>query len=414
MRTVSNQKWLLSLILRAVGPAPVRLVLGNRTEVSPPDTVPQFTVWIRDLRTALELLVDTEVGFGEAWTEDRIRIDGDLAAFLETIHASAAKVTNRPGWYSRVNSLLTSLRQANTSRGSRRNIRQHYDLGNDFYRLWLDRELVYTCAYFPSPSATLEEAQIAKMDYVCQKLRLRPGGTVVEAGCGWGALALHMARHYGVRVTAFNISREQIRHARQRALEENLSDRVNFVEDDYRNISGNFDVFVSVGMLEHVGPQYYAELGSVIHRAIGDRGRGLLHFIGRSSRGQFSRWIRKRIFPGAHAPSLSEALQVLEPFGYFVRDVEDLRPHYARTLEHWLDRFERSSEEVCAMYGAEFERAWRLYLAGSIAGFRTGALQLFQILFTGPQCEPIPWTRAYLYAAPEQAQRTREWIPATS
>jgi cyclopropane-fatty-acyl-phospholipid synthase len=414
MRTVSNQKWLLSLILRAVGPAPVRLVLGNGTEVSPPDTVPQFTVWIRDLRTALELLIDTEVGFGEAWTEDRIRIDGDLAAFLETIRASAAKVTNRPGWYSRVNSLLTSLRQANTSRGSRRNIRQHYDLGNDFYRLWLDRELVYTCAYFPSPSATLEEAQIAKMDYVCQKLRLRPGGTVVEAGCGWGALALHMARHYGVRVTAFNISREQIRHARQRALEENLSDRVNFVEDDYRNISGNFDVFVSVGMLEHVGPQYYAELGSVIHRAIGDRGRGLLHFIGRSSPGQFSRWIRKRIFPGAHAPSLSEALQVLEPFGYFVRDVEDLRPHYARTLEHWLDRFERSSEEVCAMYGAEFERAWRLYLAGSIAGFRSGTLQLFQILFTGPQCEPIPWTRAYLYAAPEQAQRIREWIPATS
>ena len=235
------------------------------------------------------------------------------------------------------------------------------------------------------------------MDYICRKLRLQRGETVIEAGCGWGALALHMARHYGVRVKAFNISREQLRHARERAREENLDHLVEFIEDDYRNASGKFDAFVSVGMLEHVGRENYSQLGSVIHRLIGDGGRGLLHFIGRREPGEFSRWIRKRIFPGAHAPTLREAMQVLEPFGYFVRDVEDLRSHYAKTLEHWLEQFDKASEKVIAMYGAEFERAWRLYLAGSIAGFTAGTLQLFQIVFSGAEFESMPWTRADLY-----------------
>ncbi len=234
---------------------------------------------------------------------------------------------------------------------------------------------------------------------------------MVEAGCGWGALALHMARHYGVRVKAFNISREQIHFAQERAREENLTGLVEFIEDDYRNASGKFDVFTSVGMLEHVGRENYGHLGGVVQRLIGDRGRGLLHFIGRREPGEFSRWIRKRIFPGAHAPTLREALQVLEPFGYFVRDVEDLRAHYALTLEHWLERFDRSTRKVTNMYGAEFERAWRLYLAGSIAGFRTGSLQLFQVVFSGAKFESVPWTRAHLYNdEPEKYQ----WTSATS
>src|SRR5262249_44668285 len=144
-----------------------------------------------------------------------------------------------------------------------------------------DSQMVYTCGYFPDPLATLEEAQVAKMDHVCRKLQLQQGETVVEAGCGWGAFALHMARNYGVRVKAYNISHEQILFARERGREERLSDCVEFIEDDYRNISGHHDVFVSIGMLEHVGPAHYREFGNVIHRAIGDAGRGLIHFIGR-------------------------------------------------------------------------------------------------------------------------------------
>jgi cyclopropane-fatty-acyl-phospholipid synthase len=294
--------------------------------------------------------------------------------------------------------------------GSRNNIHRHYDLGNDFYRLWLDEQLVYTCAYFPTPSATLEAAQHAKLDYVCRKLQLRPGERVVEAGCGWGALALHMARHYGVSVKAFNISHEQISFARRRAAEFGVSGKVEFVEDDWRNISGTFDAFASVGMLEHVGIENFAHLGDVIHRSIGDSGRGLLHFIGKSQKGVFSRWIRKRIFPGAYAPTLNEAMNILAPYEYSVLDVENLRPHYARTLEHWLERFDKSAQQVAAMYDPWFERAWRLYLAGSIAAFRAGTLQLFQISFAGQSRQPIPWTRDSLYASAQDSK----WMHATS
>jgi cyclopropane-fatty-acyl-phospholipid synthase len=288
--------------------------------------------------------------------------------------------------------------QDNSRHGSRNNIHRHYDLGNDFYKLWLDEQLLYTCAYFPTPSSTLETAQIAKMDHVCRKLRLQPGETVVEAGCGWGALALHMAREYGVSVKAYNVSHEQIAFARARARAEGLSHRVEYVEEDYRAISGKFDVFVSVGMLEHVGLDHFQEFSEIIHRSIGDTGRGLLHFIGRNYPAVFSRWIRKHIFPGGFVPSLRQSLKVLEPKNYSILDVENLRMHYAKTLEHWLERFEKSRHQVTGMYDSRFVRAWRLYLAGSIAAFRGGHLQLFQILFTGSQREPIFWTRDPLYA----------------
>lgn len=404
------ERGLLRLLLKKVDPLSVRLVMGSGTAVSS-DANPRFVLWIRDLRTLRELMMDPEVGFGDAWSDGRVRLTGDLVRFLEAAYEATRRVWQHPGWHARLVSRWLYAHQSNTLEGSRRNIHSHYDLGNDFYKLWLDKQLVYTCAYFPEPSVTLEQAQAAKLDYVCRKLRLKPGETVLEAGCGWGALALHMARHYGVRVKAFNISREQILYARERARGENLTDLVEFIEDDYRNASGRFDVFASVGMLEHVGRENYALLGGVIERLIGERGRGLLHFIGRREPGEFSRWIRKRIFPGAHAPSLREALQVLEPFGYFVRDVEDLRAHYALTLEHWLEQFDRSARKVVAMYGEEFERAWRLYLAGSIAGFRSGSLQLFQIVFSGAKAEFPGWTRASLYSGEPEKYK---WTAATS
>jgi cyclopropane-fatty-acyl-phospholipid synthase len=303
--------------------------------------------------------------------------------------------------------------RANTPRRSSNNVHHHYDLRTDFYQRWLDSQLVYTCAYFPTPEATLEEAQIAKMDHVCRKLQLTPGESVVEAGCGWGALALHMARHYGVRVKAFNLSHEQIVFARQRARQEGIDSQVEFIEDDYRNVSGRFDVFASVGMLEHVGLSCHADLGRVIHRSIGESGRGLLHFIGRNRPEPFSAWIRKQIFPGAYAPALGEAVEILEPWNFSVCDVENLRLHYAKTLEHWLERFERAAQQVSAMYGAIFVRAWRLYLAGSLVAFRTGTLQLFQITFTGPECRRVPWTRAHLYE-PGARERQPQWMHAMS
>src|ERR1700722_17191971 len=412
-------QWLLGRISKAVEPESVRIVLGTGEATLPAES-PVATLVIPDRKTLLRLMFDPEVAFGDAYADGTIQVQGSLVKLLAAIYRGTSSKQSCVPMYSRLVSKRTDWLQANSLPGSRRNIHAHYDLGNDFYKLWLDRQLAYTCAYFPSPTATLEQAQTAKLEHICRKLRLQPGETVVEAGCGWGALALHMARQYGVSVKAFNVSHEQIAFARERAEEEGLSQQVQFIEDDYRNISGKFDAFVSVGMLEHVGVENYNALADVIQRSIGATGRGLLHFIGKDQPGPYSRWMRKRIFPGAYIPALRQALEIFERWNYSVLDIENLRLHYAKTLEHWLDRFEKSQQQVASMYDAEFLRAWRLYLAGSLAAFRSGSLQLFQIVFSGSRCPPMWWTRAPLYSEerfaiekPDAIEKP-EWMHATS
>jgi cyclopropane-fatty-acyl-phospholipid synthase len=406
-------QWLLRKICHSAGCPPIRFTLGNGLEVPALTAPPVATIRIRDRRTLLKLALDPEIGFGDAYSEGRVTVEGDLIAALEVLYQSMQEIDD-DNWYSRIVSKFMELLQRNSLRGSRKNIHQHYDLKAEFYRLWLDPQLVYTCAYFPSASATLEEAQIAKMDYVCRKLQLRSGERVVDAGCGWGALALHMAKHYGVTVRAFNISHEQILWARWRARQLGLSQQVEFVEDDYRNISGKCDAFVSVGMLEHVGLEHYRELGNIIHRSLDKAGRGLLHFIGRNKPCPFSAWLRKRIFPGAYAPTLRQAMEMFEPHDLSVLDVENLRLHYARTLEYWLNGFEKSANQVSEMFGPDFVRTWRLYLSGAIAGFRAGTLQLFQVVFARTACRQIPWTRAHLYRQMQNEDEEARWIRAIS
>jgi cyclopropane-fatty-acyl-phospholipid synthase len=288
--------------------------------------------------------------------------------------------------------------RANTLAAARENIHHHYDVGNDFYRLWLDNEMVYSGAYFPTAAMTLEDAQRAKLHYVCRKLWLTPGETVVEVGGGWGALALLLARDYGVTVKSFNISKSQILYARRRAKAEGLDSRVEFIEDDYRNITGRFDALVSLGMLEHVGARHYREFGQMMHRCLGPNGRGLIQSIGQDQPGDVNPWIDRRIFPGAYPPTLREMSDLFEPSGFSILDVENLRLHYAQTLRHWLERFEASAERVAGMFDSRFVRMWRLYLAGSCAAFASGALQLFQVVFARPGVNDIPWTRSELYA----------------
>jgi len=406
-------EWLLRKIYESVGQPPIRLALGNGAAVSPADDSPIANLIIEDHKTLLHLMLEPEIGFGDAYSEGRIRVEGDLIATLETLYLSISKM-GQQSWYAKFVSRLVEYVQRNSLRGSRENIHRHYDLSSDFYRLWLDSQLVYTCAYFQSPSATLEEAQVAKMDYVCRKLRLHPGERVVDAGCGWGALALHMAKNYGVNVRAFNVSHEQVQWARQRAKDLGLNPWVEFIEDDYRNISGECDAFVSVGMVEHVGLEHYGELGRVIHRSLGKTGRGLLHFIGRNQPTPFSTWTRKRIFPGAYAPTLGQVSHIFEPWDFSVLDVENLRPHYQKTLEAWLERFELSRQQVSNMFGPEFVRMWRLYLAGAVAAFRAGTLQLFQVVFARTACQRIPWTRAHLYQGEQHEVREKRWTHTMS
>ena len=360
---------------------------------------------IHSASALLRLAIDPHLQFGECYSSGDMDLEGDLPGLLEAIYRGAWREDGREHWLRRLAMSMHRAR-ANTVEGSRRNIHAHYDLGNAFYAKWLGPTMAYTCAYFPSPDAGLDAAQFAKMEHVCRKLRLRPGETVVEAGCGWGSLALHAARHHGVRVRAYNISREQIAWARERACAAGLSDRVEFIEDDYRNATGPCDAFVSVGMLEHVGVDHYPELGRVLARLLGAQGRGLIHTIGRSRAAPMNPWIERHIFPGANPPSLGQMMTILEPFEFAVTDVENLRLHYARTLEHWLEAFERVGAEVARQFDERFVRMWRLYLAGSIASFRTGDLQLFQVCFAARGNDDVPWTRDFLYD--EQARAARE------
>lgn len=410
LQASSLDRWLLNEIDERVAGAGAVVRLTDGPQAGFAGDSPPAIITIRDRRTLLKLALNPSVEFGDAYTDGRIEVDGDLAGLLEGVFRTATK-ESLPA---RLAARWLNFVQNNSLRGSRAHIHHHYDLSNDFYKLWLDSRLVYTCAYFPQRPMRLEDAQIAKMDHVCRKLQLRPGESVVEAGCGWGSLALHMAREYGVRVRAFNISKEQIAYAREQARADGLEGRVEFVEDDYRNVSGNYDAFVSVGMLEHVGRNHYADLAAVIGRAIGKSGRGLLHFIGRNQSRPLNGWIRKRIFPGGYPPSIRESMEILEPLDLAVLDIENLREHYAWTLEHWLARFEKASQRVAEMFDEAFVRMWRLYLAGSLAGFRAGTMQLFQVLFAGSECTAIPATRDHLYGKKASAGQERKWMHASA
>lgn len=389
-------RWMATKMLQTVGNPPIQIVLWDGTHVALMNNA-IHQLHVNDRNALWNLLYDPEFYFGELYASGRVQVVGDLADFLQVVYQALRDVGRKNPLYEALHWVRHRPR-FNSLAGSRENIQHHYNLSNEFYSLWLDQEAMqYTCAYFPEPNLTIEQAQIAKLHHVCRKLQLKPGETVVEAGCGWGGLARFMAKYYGVNVRAYNISSEQVAFARARAQAMGLDQQVEYVEDDYRNINGQYDAFVSVGMLEHVGPQHYATLGNVIDHCLKPNGRGLIHSIGRNQPGLMNTWIEKRIFPGAYPPSLKEMMDIFEPNSFSVLDVENLRLHYAKTLQQWLARFDTQIPRVREMFDENFVRAWRLYLAGSMAAFTTSELQLFQIVFARAANNEIPWSREHLY-----------------
>jgi cyclopropane-fatty-acyl-phospholipid synthase len=385
-------------LIRALGNPPIRILLWGGEEISASDAAPAVGVRFLDRAAFWKVLLDPSFQFGEAYSNGRIEVDGDLTSFLEMIYRGRA--ASRQSSSLAPAALLRRLHhaRANSLAGSRENIHNHYDLGDDFYKLWLDEQMVYSGAFFTLPAVTLEDAQRAKLDYVCRKLWLKPGESVVEVGGGWGALALLLAREYGVSVKSFNISKRQIAYARRLAKAQGLDGQVEFIEDDYRNITGQFDALVSLGMLEHVGAAHYREFCRMMDRCLRPGGRGLIQSIGQDEESETNAWIERRIFPGAYPPTLRQMMDLFEPASFSILDVENLRLHYAATLRHWLQRFEAAAGTVAAMFDRKFVRMWRLYLAGSCAAFKAGSLQLFQVVFARPGVNEIPWTRSRLYA----------------
>ncbi|MCG7198289.1 cyclopropane-fatty-acyl-phospholipid synthase family protein [Marinobacter pelagius] len=400
------ERWLVTKLMRMAGSPPVQFRLWNGDVIEPEQQKASFVLHLKDPKALYSLVANPNLAFGDLYAAGRLDVEGDLPDLMETLYRAVHAAREKwPRWLDALwknhNPRSTGIAEA------KENIHHHYDLGNEFYQLWLDQaQMQYTCAYYEEPDLSLEQAQLAKLEHVCRKLRLKPGMTVVEAGCGWGGLARYMARNYGVKVHSYNISREQLAYARQESERQGLDGLITYVEDDYRNIKGQYDAFVSIGMLEHVGKENYPALSELIKRSLKPDGIALLHSIGRNRPMLMNAWIEKRIFPGAYPPSIGEFMEICEHSDFSVLDVENLRLHYAQTLSHWLERFDASENKVSNMYDEHFTRAWRLYLAGSIAAFRAGSLQLFQVVFTHGGNNQLPRNRRHLYtfpAAPEEA-----------
>lgn len=390
-------RWFVKRALAVMENPPIEIQLWNGERVYSGTEPPQVTARISSRRALFKVLINPERYFGDYYVSKQVEVvEGDVLDLLFCLykHAPHGRWREKPGRFSRRSTVKS---RRNTLKAAKQNIHHHYDVGNAFYELWLDKHMQYTCAYFPEADMSLEQAQVAKMEHVCRKLQLKPGQTVVEAGCGWGGLARYMARNYDVSVKSYNISHEQVNYARQRAMEEGVADKVQYIEDDYRNITGTFDVFVSVGMLEHVGTENYKELGRIIERCLAPQGRGLIHTIGRNRPRPMNPWIDRRIFPGAHPPALSEMMRIFETAQVSVLDVENLRLHYEKTLKHWLSRYDAANLQIKGMFDEEFVRTWRLYLSGSIVSFHIGELQLFQVAFARKDDNSIPWNRSHLY-----------------
>lgn len=357
---------------------------------------------LHDPELPRKLVLSTDLALGEAYMDGRLTIgQDDLDGFLSFLTDNADRSEHL--WWRKLAAGLRRARrvadQWNPAQRARANVAHHYDLSSELYDLFLDDDRQYSCAYFTSPDLSLEEAQAAKKRHIAGKLLLEPDMEVFEIGCGWGGLALSLARDHGVRVLGVTLSEEQHRIANERAAQMGLADRVRFELRDYRSVTGRFDRIVSVGMFEHVGVPHYREYFRTVRNRLKDDGVALIHTIGRAAPpGTTSPWILKYIFPGGYVPALSEMAQAVEKEGLYPTDLEVWRLHYARTLRHWHDRFVANEERAREIYDERFCRMWRYYLKASEHTFRNHRQCVFQFQMTRRQ-DAVPLTRDYLYPA---------------
>ena len=355
---------------------------------------------LHDRTVERDIALRPRLSVGEAYMDGRLTMDcGTIYDFLD-FSADNIAVGSRVGviQLAELASRLTrAIRQYNPAQRSRRNVAHHYDLNGKLYDLFLDSDRQYSCAYFADPEMTLEEAQAAKRRHLASKLLLKPGQKVLDIGCGWGGLALDLARMEDVEVTGVTLSTEQHAVATARARAEGLDKRVRFELRDYRHETGVYDRIVSVGMFEHVGVNHYATFMSKVRDLLKPDGVALLHSIGRSEGpGSTNPWIARYIFPGGYSPALSEVVPHVERAGLWITDVEILRLHYAETLKAWRARFGRHRAEVRALYDERFCRMWEFYLAGAEVAFRKQGHMNFQIQMAR-DVSAVPLTRDYMF-----------------
>jgi cyclopropane-fatty-acyl-phospholipid synthase len=351
----------------------------------------------------LPMLLNPQLRFGEGYMDGVWEpLDGDLLRVFEVVMLMLASADI--GTLARLLQIgFGRLGEINSPGAARRNVSRHYDLDYALYSDFLDRDLHYSCAYFREPTMSLEDAQQSKCAHIAAKLDLRPGARVLDIGCGWGSMALYLAQRHGAQVTGITLSQEQLRIARQRAAERGLARQVEFRLEDYRQVWGEFDAIVSIGMFEHVGRPQYPTFFRQAHRLLRPDGTMLLHTIGRSTPpAACNPWIRKYVFPGGYIPSASEATAAIEPSGLVLNDLEVWQLHYAQTLAEWNRRFRAGREAIARRIGERFCRMWEFYLLVSEAGFRWGDLVVFQAQLTRSR-DRLPRTRDYLLAGHKES-----------
>ncbi|MCS7100153.1 MAG: class I SAM-dependent methyltransferase [Burkholderiaceae bacterium] len=390
---------------RARDPLPLLIVLpdGERVEFGAP---PMITLTIRDEGALAALAQPTMAALGEAFVEGRVDLDGpmlDAVALAERL----AELGGAP-----VGARVVAALSRHTPKQDREAISYHYDVGNEFYRLWLDERMVYSCAYFRTGDESIDEAQVAKLDHICRKLRLAPGERFLDIGCGWGGLIIHAARKYGVRATGITLSEAQQRLAAERIAAAGLGDRCQALLLDYREAvkrfgAGSFDKVASVGMFEHVGLRNLGIYFGIVRDLLRERGLFLNHGItstdvdSRPVGSGVSDFIGKYVFPHGELPHVSLALREMSGQGFEVVDVESLRPHYAKTLAHWSNRLEARLSEARRLVDEKTLRIWRAYLAGCSHGFARHWINIYQLLGskqTQPGPTELPLTRDWMYA----------------
>ena len=358
---------------------------------------PEFTLIFHTRHAAKRVLATGVLGFQEEYVAGSIDVEGDFQKLMRLgtdPHIQEISLPVR----TRLAIALQSLISAGNLTRSPRNIAHHYSRGNDFYKLYLDETLTYSCAYFKTGNDSLEQAQQQKYQHICRKLQLHEGETLLDVGCGWGGMLIHAAREHGARPTGCTLSEPQYEYARESIQHHGLSDCATVLLKDYRNMEGTFDKWVSIGMFEHVGKRYIPLFMRTIARQLAPGGLGLLHTIGKERESPFDPWAQKYIFPGSYIPTLQETVNAMGEAGLVPIDIESLRLHYARTLDAWTARFEQNVGKVKEMFDESFVRMWRMFLNGSMAGFRWGEPRLYQITFTNGLNNSLPLTREHLYA----------------
>lgn len=388
-------KTIYKQIFKASFNAPIDVEFWDGEQVSYGEGETIAKIILHDVIPIKDIMAHASLTFGEAYMDGKIDIQGDLQKLVTTIYQSKDSFMNN----SKFSKFIP--KHAHTEKVSKQDVQSHYDIGNDFYEMWLDPTLTYSCAYFASEEDSLETAQWNKVRHILNKLHAQEGETLLDIGCGWGTLIFRAAKEYHLEATGVTLSQEQYDYVSQKIIDEGLEGRVHVYLKDYRELTETYDHVTSVGMFEHVGKENLSTYFEQVNARLVDNGTALIHGItGQHDGAGVDAWINKYIFPGGYIPNIAENVNHIMQASLQIDDIEPLRRHYQRTLEMWTKNFHDVEESVIAKYGERFYRMWDLYLQACASSFESGNIDVVQYLLTkGASATNLPMTRAYIYQA---------------